>query len=182
MIDLGPNGHFECGRRRSTLSEVHSRFVEHPDFERSESRGRIWQSFDRATKMLEDVIPVRAIWIGGSFVTAKLDPSDIDVVYIVDARDYDQLNNEQARKRVGVFSTDGGLFSRSIPVDSHIMQWRPFPELRRDHLGHIPYLADRGYWDDFLQRFTADKLIDPTVSNAIPRKGYLEVIISDYTE
>lgn len=180
-IELGSGGLPMCGRTRSSLAEIQAQFVDHPGFVVSTSRATIWAAFLRATEMLREVLPISAMWIGGSFVTDKPDPSDIDVLYIVSAQDYAQLQGDQALKRLAVFSENGALMKRGIPVDCSVLVWNAIAEPQPDNPEHIPYLKWRGYWDDFLQRHTIDKTKTPTRSSSIPARGYLEVIDSDFT-
>jgi predicted nucleotidyltransferase len=179
-IELEPSGLPTCGRMRVTLDELRAQFVDHPVFAESPTRAKIWASFLRATGMLRDTIPICAIWVGGSFVTAKHDPSDIDVLYIGAAHDY-ALLHDVGLKRVAIFSRNGSLIERGIPVDCSVLVWEAIPELRPDNPVHIDYLKWRGYWDDFLQRHTDDKSQALTRSNSVPTRGYLEVIDNDFT-
>lgn len=179
-IELGINGLPQCGRARATLDEIQARFVDHTDFAESGTRTKIWSDFSRASRMLNSTIPICATWVGGSFITTKLEPSDIDVLYIVAAQDYAQLQGEEALKRVSIFSKNGQLMERGIRVDSSILVWNPIPEPQPDNPSHANYLKWRGYWDDFLQRHTEDKTKTPTGINSIPTRGYLEVIGNDF--
>lgn len=167
------------GRLQLTLDEFVLHYGPSTDFCGSEQRLKIWEQFAKVTQKLRDTLPVAAVWIGGSFVTHKVEPSDIDAVYIIDQNKYSILS-ETGKKRVTLYAMDGGLFNHGIRVDSHVLDWTPHPELDWDNPLQIDYLKSRGYWDDFLQRHAEDKNAPLIEDNAIPRRGYLEVILDGY--
>lgn len=163
------------------MEAVQAQFVDHQDVADSLTRAMIWSDFQRATGKLREVIPVCAIWIGGSFVSAKVDPSDIDVIYIVSAHGYAQLQDDKARRRVALFSKAGELKAKGIRVDSYVLNWTPIAEPHPDNPAHTPYLKWRGYWDDFLQRHTLDKNQPLDRLSSVPARGYLEVIADGFS-
>lgn len=94
--ELLPNGHLPPGRHPATLSEVEERFVTGADFSDSPTRPEIWEGFlsymaawDTAEQTLGSPV-LRAIWLAGSFISSKPDPSDIDVSPIYDKRVLDE--------------------------------------------------------------------------------------------
>ncbi|MGP9034570.1 DUF6932 family protein [Glutamicibacter nicotianae] len=167
------------GRRSLTLDEFANQFGPGTEFCNNERRMLIWGHFIRATEMLRSSIDVAAVWIGGSFITNKPDPNDVDAVYILNENKYSNLD-VSGKQRVAGFGTDGWLFERSIRVDSHILGWRPHAELDHRNPAQHEYLKSRGYWDDFLQRYAEDKKSPLTEASAIPKRGYLEVILDGY--
>lgn len=88
--ELLPSGHLPPGRHPATLPEIEERFVTATDFAASRTRAEIWEGFlsymtawDEAEQALGTPV-LRAIWLAGSFISSKLDPSDIDVSPIYD--------------------------------------------------------------------------------------------------
>lgn len=167
------------GRSRLTFDEFESQYGPGTIYCGNERRQEIWQHFIKATDMLRTTLPIAAVWIGGSFVTNKPEPSDVDAVYILNQNKYSTVDDFGKRRAAG-FAEDGWLFSRGIRVDSHVLHWLPHGELSMDDPTQEPYLKSRGYWDDFLQRYAVDKLAPLTEDSAIPKRGYLEVILDGY--
>ena len=86
---LGPNGYLPLGRHSVTVDEFYEHFV--TAFPSSKTRERLYQRWARHREALSSVLPVRAQWIDGSYVTSKVDPADIDVVSLMDGEAYDRL-------------------------------------------------------------------------------------------
>lgn len=90
-------GHLPLGRYHATLTEVYDRFVSHPDFVGSPTRQGIWDGFiaymaawrgldDRLAADLGGMRFVKAAWLGGSFISRKFDPHNLDVTLLVDGQ------------------------------------------------------------------------------------------------
>lgn len=140
---------------------------------------RIWRDFNFATAALRDLVAVPAIWVFGSYLTIKSSPSDIDVVYVVDARGYAKLGDED-KQRAGFFAGGRQLIDRGLLVDSYVLDWQPHIDLSQKDPHHQPYLLNRGYWDDWAQRHHPDKTKAPTNRSTLPKRSYLEVILDGY--
>lgn len=132
--------------------------------------------------VLQSAVRVHAVWLSGSYLTDKLDPNDIDAVFLVSARDYSRTSDDN-KKVVGSFSPTMGPMGTPVrssgftKVDSYILDWRPYAELNplgdRDHNA---YCLWRGYWDDFWQRTRKGAKGAPTTwQDGMPTRGYLEV-------
>lgn len=84
------------GRHVGTAADVEAVSVNGAAFAKSTSRPAIWSGWNDALAVLQSVVTVYSVWIGGSFTTSKLDPGDVDVTYIVDAQEVRRL---QVRRR-----------------------------------------------------------------------------------
>ena len=82
-------------------------FVRDAAFSESVSRRQIWSDWNDALAVLQSAVTVHAVWIGGSFTTSKVDPGDIDVLYIVNADAVRSLQGTQETKIVTIFNTPG---------------------------------------------------------------------------
>lgn len=160
------------GRWPATAAEVEGAFVAG----KSDVRAAIWNEWNDLTAALREAVPIAAAWIGGSFLTSKAEPGDIDCVYVIDwlaafgakadARKA-QLLEAVARSQVKK------LFG--LRVDSFVLEWWPTAGPGRPEIARR-YLESRGYWDDlWSRRRSANERED-----SIPRVGYLEVIIDGY--
>lgn len=169
-----PHGRYPC-----TLEEMQWRFVTNMN-DASGHRARIWEDFERATRAIRSVAPVASVWVGGSFVTDIPSPSDIDVVYLVRANEYDAITDQELKKRLNMFRGGKKLFNKNMLVDSYVLDWRPRGSERPVGNSEQEAMANRGYWDDWFQRKRVDGMALDDDRNAIPRRGYLEVILDGY--
>lgn len=175
-------------RTRWSLQDVNDRFVTDSQFAASRTRDDIWDDFELATVLLGQSVLLHAVWIGGSFISDKENPNDIDAVYVINARD---LAKRTAAERTIVESFVDRECSplgeirpkHGLRVDSFLLRWKPYGQFRPNvDLEHQGYAASRGYWDDFWCRVRQGNKTQPvTWKDAIPRRGYLEVVINDFT-
>jgi hypothetical protein len=179
-------GLLPLGRHICTATEVEDTFVKGSAFADSATRPGLWRDWTDALALLQSAVTVHAVWIGGSFTTAKLDPGDIDVTYIVNANEIRGLQGEDELDIVGIFNTPGRVKSDlKLNVDNFLIWWECIPapiglnpsQLRLQDL----YYWARGHWDDWWQRARqGPKDSPPNASDTVPRRGYLEVRVSDY--
>lgn len=74
------------GRYPMTWDEVESHLVRAQDFLQSGTRSDLWDELQFHRAQVECLFgEVRRIWLAGSFVSGKLDPSDVDLTYLVAA-------------------------------------------------------------------------------------------------
>ncbi len=67
------------GRWPMSVGELHALAVD--AFPGSSSRPELWQRFERARRDLSYI--ARELWVGGSFVSSKLEPKDIDLLAVL---------------------------------------------------------------------------------------------------
>jgi hypothetical protein len=113
---------------------------------------------------------------GGSFLTDKDEPGDIDSVYVVeswrvlgakvDARKAQFLQTVADKRVKDVFG---------LQVDCFILEWVPRPGTNLVHWA-AEYRESRGYWDDLWSR---ERSTDQR-ENSVPQRGYVEVILDGY--
>lgn len=106
---------------------------------------------------LMSLVPVTSQWVNGSFVTAKLDPSDLDLATLFDGVQYDAL--VEIKKKAA-----GGLLAgpRCQPIwgcDSY-----PIAVYPAGHPKRARFEAALRYWDKWWGRTSTGQ-----------KKGYLEV-------
>lgn len=99
-----PVGIFEC-----TLAEAAARFGQ---YQISDRRPRLWARFTEFMGEAKASDLVEAVLLDGSFVTAKPDPNDIDLVLVVSAdhdfsadllpREYNVLSKRRVNRRFGL--------------------------------------------------------------------------------
>jgi predicted nucleotidyltransferase len=169
-------------------ADIYDRFVVAPTLADSDTRQTIWEEYLDAQALLRSAVRVHAAWLSGSFLSGKVDPKDIDVVFLISGRDYAKADVEDKQVVDSFVSTVPGPLGEPIRahgfarVDSFLQYWRPYdspsPGLGQDRL---EYCAYRGYWDDFWQRTRkGPKEAPPTWKDGIPARGYLEVVLDEF--
>lgn len=80
------------GRYAASLDELYTTLVQSTG---SAVRREIWKEWTDHRAMIQALAgEVSRMWVGGSFVSNKPDPSDVDVTYLLSARLYDQLDRD----------------------------------------------------------------------------------------
>lgn len=168
---LTKNGYLPHGRHSTTIEEVESQFVP-PD---NPVRQSMWSDWIALTDLIRETVgELPAVWIGGSFVTSKDEPGDIDVVYVLKRETVLVLEPLQLSVLEIIFEEKGHNLTGAVS---------PFFFYLEEMIDHTAALrngdasnslAARGYWDQLWSR-TRD-----SSKPAYPVRGYLEVIIDDY--
>ena len=178
---LTTTGYVPAGRYLCDLEEIEKRFVD--SYQNSSTRAGIWDEFQQFLGELQRIIPVCAIWIGGSFISEKNNPADIDLLLIVDSNKLEHLQLSDEDNKFLYACTKGHEIWKtlgiSLRVDTYTVFWKAIPN------GIPPeseeYYQARGYWDDFWQRYRSGSKTDTYVrEDSFPRRGYLEVVINGY--
>lgn len=188
-LSIGPGtGYLERGRHRLTEAEVHARFVGHAEFAASTTRQDIWDEYELGRDLLRSKVRIHAIWIGGSFLTSKVDAKDMDALFILNGRDYRKLDAKD-QQVVASFLPQQGPLGTTVRghglslLDSYLLFWSPWSPLDPKWTPeHREYASWRGYWDDFWQRdrFNKPDGKPPHWKDALPVRGYLEVELDDF--
>lgn len=168
------NGSISRGRWVGDLTTIEETYVKG----RSDYHLKLWSEWKQVKDLLKGVLgTLPAAWLSGSFFTDKAQPSDIDCVFIVDQRTLSKVTDMQHLAFLEIVSKSQVRRYLNLRVDSYIMEWRPWQGVSAGReLDSI--LRRRGYWDEFWARMKDD---DPTIA-ALPRRGYLEVLIDDYQQ
>lgn len=169
------------GRFRMEMHELEGIWVDPPQFATSSTRRPIWEKWQEATAALRGAVPVAAAWVDGSFFSDKLNPGDLDCVWLIDDVQLATATMQTDRRRLISIFAGNQLRTVGIPVDSFVLPWRRRPEIASRDEFDDAYLKARGYWDDLWQRKrTGPKGAQPTRADALPRRGYLEVVLDDF--
>ncbi|MGW9168422.1 DUF6932 family protein [Agromyces sp. NPDC055658] len=180
-IDLD-TGHLPLGRYLTTLDQLEERYVTGQEYDASTTRQGIWNDFLDVTKGLRGMLPVCYVWVSGSFISSKLNPEDIDVMYWCEDVDFNRVRTSGTIVEQYVLQTIAQSRLRSVTghrVDSRIGRWHARPETGLlDTPEHHAYARSRGFWDDFWMRIRSGEKGDPPVRlDALPRRGYVEVTL-----
>lgn len=176
-----PRGRFPC-----QLEDVHAEFVAAPWASVSATRGEIWDGFLKTIGLYRAIDPglPEAVWIGGSFVTNKVDPDDIDVTFLLREDRYEALSNKKqhrvdrisARERGGAVSRLRAKLGLRVDCFHFVCVVAPWPWAADMSVDEATYFRTRGLWDDWWQRILGGPKGSPaSPTDALPRRGFLEV-------
>lgn len=162
------------GRYLATMEEVERIYAPSQD----DNRSKIWSSFQDVNEIVRSVYgKLASVWIGGSFITSEEHPHDIDVVYLVGAKHYE----EAVKAPRGQFVSQ--ILMRRNPdiarldnlVDAYLL---PVPPTEVENIYN--YSAARGYWDQF---WSKARYADDTDGRWLyPAAGYLEVMVDGFND
>lgn len=183
--DLGPDGLLPVGRHAASLPEIHTHFV--LPFTGSRTRSEVWEGFldylsswDEAEHAI-GVEVLRGVWIGGSFTSAVVNPSDIDVSPI-----YEQTAMSDLTGTPGIGDLKRLFAHRERVRDSYKVEPFPVPWLpiastlypKRLTPAERDTLAVRGGVDAWWGRARpSGPRTAPVPPTTLADRGYLEVIL-----
>lgn len=172
---VAATGRLPPGRYRSSIAEVEARLVHAPAFAQSPTRAAVWSDFLAAVDLLRAKrMRIPAAFLAGSFVSDTVAPSDVDATIFFDAR---MVLRDETVRFAAALTTHA--LEIGLRVDVFVVPWLPDPGTS---VGDPEYLLLRGHWDDFWQRYVPkSERRPPQRAHVLPVRGYLEVIIDDYT-
>jgi hypothetical protein len=174
-----PTGALPVGRYLTTVDEIHARFVEN----KSARRQEIWDDWNKATALLRSHVPLCGVWLSGSFLTEKDEPDDVDCVYWAEDGEINRARaNPISATVIDVFAQKDALRNLvGLRVDTFVVPWNCCADLAKATIVTLSYFQSRGHWDDFWQRMRSGPKGAPAVRvDALPRRGYLEVILDGF--
>lgn len=184
-------GHLPPGRYRTSLEDVYDRFVAHPDMQPSSTRQAVWDGFigylstwRQAEAALEPHLNgsrlASLVWLGGSFISQKLNPNNLDITLLVDGDSMESCSGKPGMGNIrSLLRRDRSedLF-KVTPCTIRYQYFRsPFRSQITESPGIEEYVMHRGAFDDWWQRTRpeGEPKGEPTRDSAATRRGYLEV-------
>lgn len=155
--ELESSGFLPAGRYEATAREVEERFV--TPFPNSPTRRGLYEAWMDHRNALEELLPLRSQLIGGSFVSSKLDPGDVDLATVFDALAYEALPRH--RKKLA-----SSLLWKAYTRDLWGVHSFPIPYFPSGHPARSAHDEGRGRWEAIWGRTRDDE----------PR-GFLEVLL-----
>ena len=143
------------GRYVATVADVEAAFVD--AFPTSGRRRACFEGWQRLRQAVLVLIPVSSQWVDGSFVTAKLDPSDLDLTTLFDGRAYDGLPDIKRKALDGLLA--GHACQAVWGCDSF-----PIAIYPEGHVFRAKYEALYRFWEKWWSR----------TAGGLP-KGFVEV-------
>lgn len=153
----------------------------------STSRPAIWEGFlsylaawDDAEELAETEI-LRGLWIGGSFTTSYLEPSDIDVSPIYDKDALVALSGKPGSGKIKALIAHRESIVATYNVEPFAIPWLPIASTLlpdRLPLAERDALAVRGGLDSWWGRMRPPgERVAPIPPTTLADRGYLEVIV-----
>lgn len=190
--EWGNDGFLPPGRYRVGPEGAEGLLVGDGIFNDSETRSRLWTGLesylsrffeleDRHGEAVEGIPLVHAVWLGGSYVSTKVNPQNIDLTVLIDDRTASAMKGlPGTRWLVDAFKRESRL--AEFGVSPLLVRYRPIVSVfRAERLDaeDQAYLRERGAWDDWWQRCRSSGVdkSEPTIESAAPRRGYLEVTL-----
>lgn len=168
--------HTRCpppGRYPMTWDEVEASLVRAEAFQTSTTRPGLWTELQLHRAQVECVVgSVRRIWLAGSFVSGKLDPSDVDLAYLLDADVYGAVTEPDDIADLDNLSDREWCVKHGMRIDAYILSLPATVDFK--DLGLVGAMAPGdsevfqmlGLYDEIWQRCR--------VGNG-QRRGYVEV-------
>lgn len=178
--ELTADGFLPLGRYRATEGEIEDRFVTGIPTPR---RAEVWSHWLQATSHLRALVPVCAAWLGGSFLSQKPEPDDVDVLYVIGSRELlaARFGNPAAANVLAAFSTARQVRAMSgLRVDTFIHSWTRNSSTDLPRLTHGESYMGRGYWDELWSRRLNGPKGSRSDADAVPSRGFLEVVLDGY--
>lgn len=196
---FGINGHLPLGRYNVTLEQVEDRFVSDPAFADSRTRLECWlglQSYiglwglieKKAAAVLADRRLLKTMWLGGSFISAKPNPNNVDLTLFLDGDLLLECSKVGINSQISKLSHRDGMLQR-FRVSPTIVRYRfahsPWDMFNaKRQLGayepeHFSYVGLRGCFDDWWCRIRpeGEDKTSPSLETGGWVRGYLEVTL-----
>ncbi|GAA1834516.1 DUF6932 family protein [Actinomadura chokoriensis] len=188
-----PDGHLPQGRYRVDMAQAYDLLVGHERFATSRTRGPLWDGLtsyllmfeglqERYAELVDGRELISLLWLAGSYVSAKLDPGDIDVTVFTNAEVVDLIKGKPGAKwLMDAFHRE--KMGEKYKLDPFQVSYRAVPHAF-NVTGMTPleagYFRDRGRYDDWWQRLHPSDTVDkqaPTMDSCMAARGYLEVTL-----
>lgn len=180
------------GRTQATFGEAKDLLVGDGAFASSSTRSDLWDGLERylvrffdLEERHQDVLAgrdlVRCLWLGGSYVSSRVDPNNIDVTVCIDDAARLMLRGRPGSKWLAkAFSREERR--KEFGVSPLELRYRPVVSVFRSRVTDAEdqrYLQDRGSWDEWWQRCRDPQANtgEPTLGTVEARRGYLEVTL-----
>lgn len=180
------------GRQRLAIDEVEQHFVTDSVFADSSTRAMVWAGFTAYLAQFVKVEDTHAatlggrsllthVWLGGSFISAKRDPRNIDASVFINLEAHQLIKGlPHTAWMTKAFHREHALESyRVSPLRvGYLPVASPF-NLNGASRDVLNYFQARGKWDDWWQRLRDPSTPDepPSTATSAPRRGYVEVTL-----
>jgi hypothetical protein len=153
------------------------------EFSDSLNRSLLWEQWTTHVLLLEALMGREPrTWMAGSFVSSKIDPSDVDVFYGFDAGAFDALEGDDLVYLEQLCTRELCIKHFDLKVDAYFTRLPdrlPIDDLRPQRLSarNLQAFQSLGLYDEIWQRprhGVSDGSADAAAQDLV-RRGYLEV-------
>ncbi|WP_436788596.1 DUF6932 family protein [Yinghuangia sp. YIM S10712] len=163
------------GRYAMTWQEVEAELVWGAAFASSRTRSALWEELGAHREIVGCLFGgVDRIWLAGSFVSAKLDPSDVDLAYLINPQAYDAIAADpDSIDDLDNLGTREWCVKQGMRVDAYILRLPATSDFKALGVrgamasGDDEVFRKLGLYDEIWQRCTVD--------GTEARRGYVEV-------
>ncbi|MGW4875855.1 DUF6932 family protein [Streptomyces sp. NPDC004262] len=184
-------GFLPLGRYSVSFDEAESMLVSAPEFGESTTRTELWDGLhdyldpfltleETCAAALDGIPLIHSLWLGGSFVSTKVDPANIDVTVLIDTRAERTVRGKPGSKWLTTAFQSRARMREKFGVSPLRIGYQPVARIfepERFTADERTYFTQRGVWDDWWQRCRLPDTNDrsPSEESAAPARGYLEV-------
>jgi hypothetical protein len=185
-------GLLPVGRHVASFSEIEAVLVLGPQFAASTTRAGLWEGLRRYLALWASVQEhlgerlgerrlLKWLWLGGSFVSDRIDPHNLDLTLFADGPAIADCKGVPGVGRIVKLSHRAGMLDR-YGVSPIVIKYYPVPSpFVLDALTpeQREYIALRGGFDDWWQRARpeGEPKGPPTMHTVDRVRGYLEVAL-----
>ncbi|MFF0198007.1 DUF6932 family protein [Streptomyces anulatus] len=177
------------GRYHVDYDEARALLIDNENFRDSSTRRDIWAGFESYLgrffaleehfgDFLDGEPLIHRLWLGGSFVSSKVNPSNIDVAVLINCPGERRIKG-RPKSAWMTKAFDRDLVLPEFRVSSVRIPYKPVRSVFKSKTlpaDEQDYLRERGAWDDWWQRCRPPGAKGaPTLESAGPQRGYLEV-------
>ena len=161
------------GRYAVLWDEIEESLVLGDAFRDSTTRRALWQEFGVHRAAIECVVgTVSRVWLAGSFVSSKLNPSDIDVTYLLEADVYRAISDQDDIADLDNLQDREWCARRQMRIDAYVLSLPATQDFR--NLGLTGAMAT-GDAEVFQQLGLYDEIWQRCREGNDRRRGYVEV-------
>ncbi|MEW1862772.1 hypothetical protein AB0399_20785 [Streptomyces sp. NPDC088194] len=191
LPSFAANGFLPLGRYSVSFEEAEAMLVGAPEFQDSDTRQSLWDGLhafldpfftleDAYGDVMDGHTLIHRLWLGGSFVSAKTDPRNIDATLLIDVSAERAVRGRPGSKWLTTAFQSRDNMLRKFGVSPVRVGYQPVGHVFRPDrftAEERTYFMERGVWDDWWQRCRLPGQTDrsPSRESAAPARGYLEV-------
>jgi uncharacterized protein DUF6932 len=161
------------GRYPMTWTDAEAALVLDQRFQASTTRSPLWKELSMHRALVEATMGASAerIWLAGSFVSTKLDPGDVDLAYLHDARSWGALEREEIAYLDELQDSEWCL-KHGMRIDAYVLRLPATVEF--EDLGVVGAMAP-GDAEVFQELGLYDEIWQRCRGGNGGRRGYVEV-------
>ncbi|MEI5672628.1 MULTISPECIES: DUF6932 family protein [unclassified Nocardioides] len=186
------NGYLPLGRHTATLAEVQAAFVDDAMFATSTERPKLWANLrlylgrwvayeQQMAQHLNGANVLMSLWFGGSFVSDRLDPGNLDLMLFADGAALDACKGKPGNGALAKLSSRKAV-KPELGIEPIVVRYRPVVSpfvLSRLTDQEREYVGYRGGFDDWWMRArpTGVPKGPPSADTCEWKRGYVEVML-----